>query len=505
MRWSARAALAAEGGRVSKHAVRPCPMEAARHPWGAPRPAEHSAVCPDGFPPDDHRAKGASPHLGPALAIGRGMRRLLAIGFIWLCCAIAWTVLGSVLHVRSSDYAAANLGEVRALWGPALAQVPPSATGSETHKVKRKERNWDEKHGKYVDTEWLEDQSTTVPVTLAGSDLDAALSLEHRRKGLLWFPTYQVTFAGRYALRNDTAEARDLEVTFPIEAGVTYDGFEVRGPDGKPLEAAFAEGGAHFRGRLAAGETQLFTVSYKARGVERWTYGAEGRGLGPEVGRARDFTLTVKTDFPNVDFPAGSLSPSAHAARAGGWSGTWSFGQLVSTATVAVELPRRLNPGPLAAKITYFAPVSLLFFFFVTGMALAARRRSIHPMNYFLLGCAFFAFHLLFAYLIDHLEIAASFTLASAVSVLLVVTYARLFVGWRTALLTFGVAQLLYLVLFSFTFFWDGYTGLAITVGAILTLFVIMQLTGKLDWAEVLRRPQVPTLPDEQPLPTRPA
>jgi len=134
-------------------------------------------------------------------------------------------------------------------------------------------------------------------------------------------------------------------------------------------------------------------------------------------------------------------------------------------------------------------------------MVLAARRRSIHPVNYFLLGCAFFAFHLLFAYLIDHLELAASFALASGVSVALVVSYARLFVGGRTALLTFGVAQLLYLVLFSFTFFWEGYTGLAITVGAVLTLFVIMQLTGKLDWAEVLRRAP----PAAAPLPTRPA
>jgi hypothetical protein len=423
------------------------------------------------------------------------MRRLLAIGFIWFCCAAAWTVLGSVLTVRSSDSSAARYGDVRALWGPPLAQVPPSAAGSETHRVKKKDRNWDEKRGRWVENEWFEDETTTAPITLAASDLDASLALQHRRKGLLWFPTYQVAFGGRYTFRNDTAEDRELEVTFPIEPGVTYDGFEVLGPGGKPLETSFVEGGARFHGLLARGEAQQFTVSYKARGVQRWTYGAEGKGLGPEVGRARDFQLRVKTDFADVDFPAGSLSPSGHGARGGSWEGTWRFGQLVSTATVAVELPQRLNPGPLASKITFFAPVSLLFFFFVTGMVLAARRRSIHPMNYFLLGCAFFAFHLLFAYLIDHLELATSFALASAVSVALVVSYARLFVGWRTALLTFGLAQLLYLVLFSFTFFWEGYTGLAITVGAVLTLFVIMQLTGKLDWAEVLgRRAPAPPL-----------
>ena len=112
----------------------------------------------------------------------------------------------------------------------------------------------------------------------------------------------------------------------------------------------------------------------------------------------------------------------------GGWRGAWRFEQIVGTAPIGVVLPERLNPGPLASKITFFAPISLLFFFFVNGILLAARRRSIHPMNYFLLACAFFAFHLLFAYLIDHLEVAPAFALSSAVSVALVVSYGRLFV-----------------------------------------------------------------------------
>jgi len=45
-----------------------------------------------------------------------------------------------------------------------------------------------------------------------------------------------------------------------------------------------------------------------------------------------------------------------------------------------------------------------------------------------------------------------------------------------------GIAQVLYLVLFSYSFFWDGFTGLAITIGAIATLFFVMQATGRTDW-----------------------
>jgi len=418
------------------------------------------------------------------MLIHGAMRRLLAIGFIWLGCAVAWAILGSTLLARSSTSFDGLGSSVRALWGPALQQRPPDASWVEWRTVVDREQRTDDK-GRPVIVEQPRQVATRHPQPLDRTDLDVQLTLEHRRKGLLWFPTYGVTFAGRYAFRNDTGVEKDVEVSFPLERdGVVYDGFAVTDGDGKPVEVAFEGGEARFTRRLAPGASLPFAVSYRSRGTGRWSYGAEGQGLGPEAGRARQVRIAVATDFEAVDFPEGALSPSTHAAAPGhGWRGEWRFEQLVGSKPVAIALPERLNPGPLAARLTLFAPVGLLFFFFVTAVLLAAGRRSIHPMNYFLLACAFFAFHLLFAYLIDHLEIAPAFALASLVSVGLVVSYARLFLGWRSALLEVGLPQLLYLVLFSLTFFWQGFTGLAVTVGAILTLFVIMQITGKVDWA----------------------
>jgi len=74
--------------------------------------------------------------------------------------------------------------------------------------------------------------------------------------------------------------------------------------------------------------------------------------------------------------------------------------------------------------------------------------------------------------------------IASVSSVTLVVSYLRLVVGMRFAALEAGTAQLIYLVLFSYAFFWKGFTGLAITVIAIVTLFVVMQATGRIKWSE---------------------
>jgi hypothetical protein len=42
-----------------------------------------------------------------------------------------------------------------------------------------------------------------------------------------------------------------------------------------------------------------------------------------------------------------------------------------------------------------------------------------------------------------------------------------------------------FLVLFSYAFFFEGFTGLTVTVGAIVTLFVMMQTTARVDWDRV--------------------
>ena len=86
----------------------------------------------------------------------------------------------------------------------------------------------------------------------------------------------------------------------------------------------------------------------------------------------------------------------------------------------------------------------------------------------------------------DHIDIHLAFAISSAVSLALVVSYLRLVVGMRFAAVEAGLTQLLYLVLFSYAFFFKGFTGLTITIGAILTLFVAMQLTGRIRWSERL-------------------
>jgi hypothetical protein len=61
----------------------------------------------------------------------------------------------------------------------------------------------------------------------------------------------------------------------------------------------------------------------------------------------------------------------------------------------------------------------------------------------------------------------------------------------RFAVVDAGLTQLIYLVLFSYAFFFEGFIGLAVTIGAILTQFVVMQMTGRIRWEESLGSPQL--------------
>lgn len=420
------------------------------------------------------------------------MRRLVAIGIVWLGCAGAWALLGSSIVVRTGTSDRALDAEVAALWGPPRVQRPPTATGTESHAVKEKVTAYDAK-GRAVVNEVEKTVTSERTLSLARSDIAVTLALEHRRKGLLWFPTYEVAFRGAYRFVNDSTEARDALFVFDLEPGsVVYDGFAVLDATGRRIEPAVRDGRASWHEWLQPGEAREYRVSYRSRGVASWRYGDTKGGLGGAAGQARDFRLVAETNTPAVDFPAGTLSPSSHARVAGGWRGEWSFSSILTGASIGIDLPRLLNPGPFAERLTFFAPVSLLFFFFAVSLLALSQRKSLHPMHYFFLGAAFFAFHLLFAYLIDHLAIAPSFAISAAVSVLLVVSYGRLFVGWRFALREMGIAQLLYLVLFSASFFWKGFTGLAIAIGATLTLFAMMQVTGRLDWEAAFATPVRP-------------
>jgi inner membrane protein involved in colicin E2 resistance len=407
------------------------------------------------------------------------LKRILAIIAIFACTCVAWMILGTSIYLRTENAGSELSSRVASTWGTAQEQRPPVA--SYVTKVTKTVET--EENGKKIKKTETHDVTNVVP--LNSSQIVADLHIDYRQKGLLWFSTYRVGYAGNYTFQNPAAQEETFTIRLPLPSKqAVYDGMEIS-LDGQVLPLDFGGSEVTAHGILKANTEGAVRIVYRSQGQDNWRYKFSS---GDEVARVRDLHLLVKSDFGGFDFPENSLSPTEKRQTSEGWELKWDYQNLVSGFNIALRMPQKLQPGPLAGRISYFAPVPLFFFFFLVFILSTLRGIDLHPMNYFFLACAFFAFHLLLAYLCDHVSIHAAFAISSAVSILLVVTYLRLVVNLRFAVVEAGLAQLIYLVLFSYAFFFEGFTGLAITIGAILTLFVVMQMTGRIQWAEKFAR-----------------
>jgi inner membrane protein involved in colicin E2 resistance len=407
--------------------------------------------------------------------------RLFAIAFILAIATIAWFVLGGSVTARSGEFDSRLASEVGQLWGGPHRQTAPTVFVERPRQVKET-----------VQQQTAAGQSITSEVTrtvvdldalpLASSGIEVDLELDHRQKGLLWYDTYTVAFKGRYTMRNpdDVPRTMVARLAFPSKDAL-YDQFAVRLNGIEAPALTDLSKGVEVKAEVPAGESALLEVTYTSRGLDEWRYALAEAG----VSQARDLSVAVTTDFDEVDFPIGTMSPTARSRTDTGWRLDWRFSSLVTGQAIGVDLPDKTNPGPLAARITFFAPVSLLFFVTVLVILGILSGENLHPMNYAFLSAAFFAFHLLLAYLVDHVQIHAAFVISAVTSVALVISYLRLVTGTRIALVRAGLAQLVFLVFFSYAFFFEGFTGLTVTIGAVVTLFILMQATARVDWSQV--------------------
>jgi inner membrane protein involved in colicin E2 resistance len=400
------------------------------------------------------------------------LKRIIAIALIFACASVAWVVLGATIFSRTYDSGQELGSRVVSTWGAPHTQSPPAA--SVERLVPKTTETVENGKTRFVTEQLTETQ--TLPVE--SSRVDVGLALDYRQKGLLWYSTYKVAFGGVYTFRNTTERDKvNFTLKFPTEQAI-YDDLVFTVNDA-PVTLTNEKGAAKATAQVKPGETATLRIGYRSQGLTEWRY-----DFGSDVTQVKDFQMKMTTNFKAIDFPENTLSPSEKRETKDGWELVWDYKNLVSGFQIGMTMPEKLQPGPLAGRISFFAPVSLFFFFFLMFIITTMRGIELHPMNYFFLATAFFSFHLLLAYLVDHVSIHAAFAASSIVSVFLVISYLRLVVGTRFAAREAGLAQFIYLVMFSYAFFFKGFTGLAITIGSILTLFVVMQITGRVRWAE---------------------
>ncbi|MFO1486795.1 MAG: inner membrane CreD family protein [Verrucomicrobiaceae bacterium] len=384
------------------------------------------------------------------------LTHLIVIAVIFACTTAAWWLLGIVITGRTNHVSYETGDSVSGRWGPPLLQKHPVAR-------------------------YTSSSGSKVMLQPAKSDVKVKLAYQPVKMGLLWHRTYGVQFEGSYTFTNNTAITQTLSIDFDLPSGNTLldkINFTLgQGGQAHRSVAAPEEGVITDSVQLAPGESIPVSVSYECRGKDYWRYAFA------DASRIRDFMLTMNTDFTDVNFPVSS--PTDREQTDKGMQLVWKYEDAISAPGIGMEMPRELNAGPVAAQISFYAPLSLLLFFGVIIITAISRGVSLHPVNYFFLAAGFFAFPLLFSYMLDVVPVHLSFVTAALTSLLLVCGYMKAAAGtflFRVAV----VAQTSYMVLFSYSFFFKGLTGLTLTLGGIATLGVLMALTAKIDWSSKL-------------------
>lgn len=387
-------------------------------------------------------------------------KRIIAIIVIFTAATGAWGFLGTITSGRSHSYFFRLEKDVESLWGIPLIQKTPTFTVQipGTKRIRR-----------------------IMPVQ---NDVNVQLDSDYRKKGLLWYSTYNCDFESIHTITNTDGVTQKVRLHFNFPAqNATYDDFAMfinNQPSTAPINTVH---GISELIELPPGKEAVFKIRYKTRGINQWRY-----QLDKNLGRVRNLNVTVQTDFKDVDFTTDSLSPMVKKELEKGMALTWKAGDLITGNDIGVIIPDKINPGPLTTRITFFAPVCLIFFFVLITAISIMFRINIHPMHYLFVAAGFFAFHLLLSYFAGHINIHLAFIISSVASVGLVTFYLSAALGksfpWKTAL----AGQLFFLVLFSYTFFIKGITGLTVAIGSVVTLGVLMKITAGVDWDEVFKK-----------------
>ncbi len=393
------------------------------------------------------------------------IKRLITIAFILFCTTAGWVILGTSLLVRSQTASREVGQDVNRAWGPPMVQQHPAIF--------------------YNSPSAPNGRKSLQP---AAGEVRVSLHYEPKKKGLLWYRTYVADFEGSYTVENPTPVSQTLYVRFQFPSELaSYTDFSFALNGKVSTDATRASEGLTDAITLAPGETALLKVKYRTRGTDRWSYSF---GDAPRV---RNFRLLMHTDFSEINFPGGTGSPTNRQQINDSWDLNWSYPDVIGAQAIGMDMPTVLNPGPVASRISFFAPVSLLFFFAVLLIAAIMMGVNLHPMNYFFLAAGCFAFQLLFTYLVDLIPLPVAFVLAATVSLVLVSGYLTAVAGRKFGRIA-AIAQLMFMVLFSYSFFFEGLTGLTITIGAIITLAVLMITTAKVNWAEKFDSSPLPAL-----------
>ena len=428
----------------------------------------------------------------------RQLAQLAAIAIIFLGYTIAWVILGTVNAGRTEGQIGVLSKRVQNSYGGPLIITPPRIYYERTK----------ERKVTVAGLETISSFKERETVDPSDSNVAIDLSLERKKVGNLWFPVFFAKYQGQYEYDVE-AIPRDVrsETLFLLPGLSSSESifrnieFKLNGVLVEPLARIVSNTPIELTATTYVNGKLMVDFSYETTGTDYFLYLLSNLGQQQNleenevrtdsIEKARltrldNFNLKLTTDFIKYEVPKRTVPYTTLRQEDGRSEFEWLFDKTVTGKNIGLIVPEELNAGDIASRISFFAPISLLFFFVVVTIFGILAKNRLHPIHYAFLAATFLSFHLTFSYAADHVSMRVAFATASLVSCFLTFTYLARVKDQKYALVGTSL-QLLYLVVFSWSFFYEtdsglGITGLIVTIVSVVTLFALMQLTAKLDW-----------------------
>jgi hypothetical protein len=192
--------------------------------------------------------------------------RLVAIAAIYAVATLASFTLGTSVIERSGEFDNRLAGEVARLWGGRHVRLAPAIAV--------------ERPGSITENKVTRTVQELTPIAIEASRIDAHLALGHRKKGLLWYDTYGISFKATYRVTNPDTTSRTIVATliFPTQ-DAQFDNFALRlnGVDA-PRSNDLSQG-VSVRADVGGGGPIIVELNYDSRGLDTWTYAFAGEGI----------------------------------------------------------------------------------------------------------------------------------------------------------------------------------------------------------------------------------
>ncbi len=403
------------------------------------------------------------------------VKKIVAISLIFISVTTAWMILGGVNLSRTNDAKDKLKKEVITLYGDNVVIVLPK---SYSKKIVYKDK--ENSKGKIVKVASTE----KIYNTLEKSDIKININLDPRKKGNLWFPTFKYSYKSEYIFKAKKIDKKQYIYLQLGEENTIYNNIFLS-INGKTInkKSVIAKKEAI---EVIPDDNGYINIKfeYESSGLEDLEYIINKYD---EISEINNFSLVINTDFEDYDFINSTMSPTTKEKTENGYKLTWELNEAITGKNIGIKIPNKLNPGEIISKVSFFSPIALFFFLIIILTLVLIFKINFHPMHFLLLSATFFSFSLMFSYFSDQMNIYLAFSISAIVSLILTVTYLRFFTPKIVYLVFAPLAQFIYLIVFSFSFFSDGLPGFIVTICSVITLFLIMQITGKLDWNEIFK------------------